>query len=156
SYGSPGRGGAGAKEHRGVERLSYDHADYAFGQAMLTLRTTIGLTQARLAEYLGASRRAAVTWGSGSRFPSAQHLKKYIARAGQQQAFPAGRENDAIRALWRGAHQKMLLDEVWLAALLGQAPAALRAASAPLVAQTVAIPPTPEPAVGGPRLDWGD
>jgi len=41
-----------------VKRLSYRERDYAFGQAMLTLRTTIGLTQAGLADLLGLSRRA--------------------------------------------------------------------------------------------------
>src|SRR6202048_329528 len=32
-----------------MKRSSYGEQDYAFGQAMLTLRTTIGLTQAGLA-----------------------------------------------------------------------------------------------------------
>jgi transcriptional regulator with XRE-family HTH domain len=38
-----------------MKRSSYGEQDYAFGQAMLTLRTTIGLTQAGLAELLGVS-----------------------------------------------------------------------------------------------------
>ncbi len=41
-----------------MKRFSYRERDYAFGQAMLTLRTTIGLTQAGLADLLGISRRA--------------------------------------------------------------------------------------------------
>jgi transcriptional regulator with XRE-family HTH domain len=41
-----------------VKRYSYSERDYAFGQLILTLRTTIGLTQAGLAELLGVSRRA--------------------------------------------------------------------------------------------------
>jgi hypothetical protein len=41
-----------------VKRSSrYDERGYAFGQAMLTLRTNIGLTQAGLADLLHVSRR---------------------------------------------------------------------------------------------------
>src|SRR6266704_1395503 len=36
----------------------------------------------------------------------------------QQQAFGAGREEEEIRALWKVAHQKVLLDEAWLHDLL--------------------------------------
>src|SRR5258706_3214485 len=36
----------------------------------------------------------------------------------QQQAFPAGREEEEIRALWKAAHQKVWLDEAWLHDLL--------------------------------------
>src|SRR6266699_2204092 len=60
-----------------VKRYSYRERDYAFGQLMLTLRTSIGLGM-------------------------------------QLQVFPAGREAEEIRALWRAAHQKVLLDEAWL------------------------------------------
>ena len=38
-----------------MKRSSYGEPDYAFGQAMLTLRTAIGLTQVGLAEFLGVS-----------------------------------------------------------------------------------------------------
>ena len=41
-----------------MKRSSYGEQDYAFGQAMLTLRTALGLTQAGLAEFLGVSRKA--------------------------------------------------------------------------------------------------
>ena len=41
-----------------MKRFSYGERDYAFGQAMLSLRTTIGLTQAGLADLLGVSRKA--------------------------------------------------------------------------------------------------
>ena len=54
-----------------MPRHSYRERDYAFGQAMLTLRSSIGLTQAGLAELLGVSRRAATcaVWTShGSPF----------------------------------------------------------------------------------------
>ncbi len=42
-----------------MKRFSYGERDYAFGQTMLTLRTSIGLTQAGLADLLGVSRQAA-------------------------------------------------------------------------------------------------
>src|SRR6266516_5345876 len=103
-----------------MKRFSYGERDYAFGQAMLTLRTTIGLTQAGLADLLGVSRRAVGEWEAGSSYPKAEHLKHLITLAVQQQAFPPGREAEEIRALWKAAHQKVLLDESWLAALLTQ------------------------------------
>ncbi len=45
-----------------MPRHSYREHDYAFGQAMLKLRTSIGLTQAGLADLLGVSRRAVGEW----------------------------------------------------------------------------------------------
>ena len=45
-----------------MKRFSYGEQDYAFGQAMLTLRITIGLTQAGLAERLRVSRKAISRW----------------------------------------------------------------------------------------------
>jgi len=47
-----------------MKRSSYGERDYAFGQAMLTLRTSLGLTQAGLAEFLGVSRKAVGGWES--------------------------------------------------------------------------------------------
>src|SRR5258708_34161000 len=102
-----------------VKKSLYGERDYAFGQVMLTLRTTIGLTQAGLGERLRVSRRAVAEWEAGSSYPKAKHLQELIALAVQQQAFPAGREAEEIRALWHAAQQKVLLDEDWLAALLG-------------------------------------
>ncbi len=52
-----------------MKRSSYGEQDYAFGQAMLTLRTNIGLTQAGLAELLGVSRRAVGKWEAGGAYP---------------------------------------------------------------------------------------
>ena len=102
-----------------MKSYSYRERDYAFGQLMLTLRTSIGLTQAGLADRLGVSRRAVAEWEAGSTYPKAERLKQLIELGVQQQAFPAGREAEEIRALWKAAHQKVLLDEPWLAALLG-------------------------------------
>jgi transcriptional regulator with XRE-family HTH domain len=103
-----------------VKKSSYGERDYAFGQLMLRLRTSIGLTQAGLADLLGVSRQAVGEWETGSSYPKAEHLKRLLALGVQQQAFAAGQEAEEIRALWRAAHQKVLLDEFWLHELLRQ------------------------------------
>src|SRR5256712_11474480 len=101
-----------------VKRYSYHEQDYAFGQLMLSLRMQIGLTQAGLAERLHVHRRAVAGWEAGSSYPKAEHLKELITLAVQQQAWAFGREEEEICTLWRAAHQKVLLDEVWLHDLL--------------------------------------
>src|SRR5947209_1763066 len=103
-----------------MNKSSYGERDYAFGQAMLTLRTNIGLTQAGLADLLGVSRRAVSEWEAGSSYPTSHHLQHIITLGVQHRAFPPGREAEDIRALWKAAHQKVLLDESWLSALLTQ------------------------------------
>ena len=95
-----------------MKRSSYGEPNYAFGQAMLTLRTTIGLTQTGLAEYLGVSRRAVGEWEAGSSYPKADHLKQFLTLAVEQQALSTGREEEEIRAFWKAARQKMLLDDL--------------------------------------------
>jgi len=132
-----------------VKRYPYSERDYTFGQLMLTLRTTIGLTQAGLAERLGVSRRAVLEWEAGSSYPKAERLKLLIELAVQQQAFPAGREEEEIRALWQAAHQKVLLDEAWLHKLV----------SPPVPVQPFPQAQTPVAAAGAepaafPRVDW--
>lgn len=92
--------------------------DHAFGATMLTLRTKIGFTQARLSEYLGISRRAVGEWEAGNSYPKPGHLKAIIALAVKCYAFHAGHEAEEVRAFWRAAHAKVLLDEHWLAGLL--------------------------------------
>lgn len=101
-------------------KTSYRERDYAFGAAMLTLRTAIGLTQKGLANLLGISRRAVGEWETGNSYPKVEHLKQVIALAVKLQAFPVGNEAPEIRKLWKAAHQKVLLDERWLFALLEQ------------------------------------
>jgi len=101
-----------------VKRHVYRERDYAFAQLVLTLRTAIGLSQVGLAERLGASRRAVAGWEGGLSYPKAERLQQLIALGMQQQAFPAGREEEEIRALWKAAHQKVLLDDAWLHDLL--------------------------------------
>src|SRR5258706_7892732 len=101
-----------------MKRYSYSERDYAFGQLVLTLRTTIGLTQAGLGERLGVSRRAVAEWEGGLSYPKAERLQQLIALGGRASAFAAGRAEQEIRALWKAAHQKALLDEDWLHELL--------------------------------------
>ncbi len=79
---------------------TYEERDYAFGQVMQTLRTTIGLTQTGLADLLGISRRSVADWEGGLSYPKADHLKQVITLGVRQQAFPEGREVGEIRALW--------------------------------------------------------
>ncbi len=104
-----------------MKRHVYRERDYAFAQLVLTLRTTIGLSQAGLAERLGASRHAVADWEGGLSYPKAERLKQLIALGMQQQAFAAEREEEEIRALWKAAHQKVLLDDAWLHGLLASA-----------------------------------
>src|SRR4029450_3956468 len=73
-----------------MQRSSYRERDYAFGQAMLRLRTSIGLTQASLAELLGISRKAVSHWEVGDSYPAAAHLKAIIELARRASAFAAG------------------------------------------------------------------
>src|SRR6266478_2888189 len=139
-----------------VKRSSYGERDYAFGEMMQMLRTSIGLTQAGLADLLGISRRAVAQWEAGSTYPKAEHLKQLIVLGVQQQAFPAGREAEEIRALWHAAHQKLLCDEAWLAALLGRTRPALTLLppvplEEPQRGEVSAAEPTP-----GRRVDWGE
>src|SRR5260221_6024206 len=109
----------GSREGRPpVKKSLYGKRDYAFGQLVLTLRTTIGLTQSGLGEPLGVSRRAVAEWEGGLSYPKAERLKQFITLGVRASAFAAGREEQEIRALWKAAHQKVLLDEAWLAALL--------------------------------------
>src|SRR5215470_6524804 len=137
-------------------RSFYGERDYAFGQLMLTLRTTLGLTQAGLAERLGVSRRAVAEWEAGSAYPKAERLKELIALGVQLQVFPTGREAEEIRVLWEAAHQKVLLDELWLQTLLGAHRPQL-APVAPLSGKPThaADQAVPRPELG-PRVDWGE
>jgi transcriptional regulator with XRE-family HTH domain len=139
-----------------VKRYSYRERDYAFGQLMLTLRMNIGLTQAGLAELLHVSRRAVAEWEAGSTYPTVEHLKQLIALGVRASAFVAEREAEEIRALWLAAHQKLLFDESWLAALPGRPGPVLTLLppvppEEPRPGEVSAAKPTP-----GRWLDWGD
>src|SRR6478672_8917388 len=100
-----------------MDRYQRDEQDYEFGRLMLTLRSAIGLTQAGLAQYLGVSRRSVGDWEAGNNYPKPDHLKHFIELAVKHELFTADREEAEIRALWRMARQKVLLDEAWLALL---------------------------------------
>src|SRR5437016_5755403 len=139
-----------------MKRSSYGERDYGFGQAMLTLRTAIGLTQAGLAEFLGVSRKAVGGWESGGSYPKASHLKALLTLAVQQGTFPAGREAEEMRAFWKAAHQKVLLDESWLSALLSQHPRSLERMLPPSIDVTGDATPALAAPASGPRVDWGE
>src|SRR2546426_2334653 len=139
-----------------MSRSLYGERDYAFGKLILTLRTQIGLTQTGLAERLHVSRRAVTEWEAGSSYPTAKHLQQLIALAVRASAFPAGREAEEIRALWKAARQKVLLDEAWLARLLGRTrPALTLLPPVPLEAPRAGALPAAQPKPA-PRLDWGE
>ncbi len=129
-----------------MKEFSYRERDYAFGQIIFTLRSAIGLTQIGLADFLGVTRRAVGDWEAGSSYPKPEHLKQFIALAIEHRAFPAGHEANEVRGLWQAAHQKIPLDEPWLATLL-------------LPFQKVEASKPTEPSGGNgyaARLDWGD
>ncbi len=134
---------------------TYGERDFAFGQVMLRLRTAIRLTQVELAQCLGVSRAAVLGWEAGSSYPKAERLKRFIALGVQLQAFPDGREEEEIRALWQAAHQKVLLDVPWLSNLLGERPPPLIPVPREPVERTSASElPGAQPA--GRRVDWDD
>src|SRR5437660_1259370 len=116
---------------------------------MLTLRTNIGLTQAGLGDRLGVSRRAVAEWEAGLSYPKAERLKQLITLGVRASAFPAGHEEEEIRAFWRAAHQKVLLDEAWLHDLVGT-PAPVQ-----LFSQTeTPVTQAGEESAAFPRVDW--
>src|SRR2546421_5454204 len=135
-----------------MKRFSYGERDYTFGQAMLAMRTTMGLTQADLAERLGVSRKAIVRWEGGFSYPKAEHLKALLAFAVGQHVFPSGREEEEVRAFWHAAHQKVSLDEPWLHRLLGtQRPRLALVAQRPIEQTQNAEYDSASPAGGEPR-----
>jgi transcriptional regulator with XRE-family HTH domain len=73
-------------------KTSYRERDYTYGQAIFTLRTTIGLTQEQLGNRLGISPCSIREWETGSSYPKTERLKALIALAVQSQAFTTGRE----------------------------------------------------------------
>src|SRR6516164_3162649 len=137
-----------------MKRSSYRERDYAFGQLMLTLRTSMGLTQAALADLLGVRRRAVIDWEGGLTYPNVDHLKHLVVLALARQAFPSRREAEEVRALSLAAHQKVLLDETWLGELLSDAEAS--AASQSGEENKEAAHALASPSRDGPRIDWSD
>src|SRR6266852_2648968 len=148
--------GRGEKGDLPMKRSLYGEPDYAFGQLMLTLRTHMGLTQASLAKLLGVSRRAVTTWELGSNYPATEHLKELIVLGVELGAFADGREAEEIRALWRAAHQKVLLDERWLQGLLGTQHPRLVLVAPQSDEQTNADEQAVAQPALGPRVEWGE
>jgi WD40 repeat protein/transcriptional regulator with XRE-family HTH domain len=139
-----------------MKRSIYDERDYTFGQAMLKLRTSIGLTQSGLADLLGISRRSVGEWEAGSSYPKAERLKQLIELGIEKQAFPAGHEEEALRELWETAHQKVLLDEQWLTTFLSQHHISRPRAASAQIETTSIDEPINTRGLSGPRVDWGD
>src|SRR5215469_15726007 len=138
----------------------YSERDYAFGQTMMSLRTTLDMTQVDLAVFLGVSRRAVQGWEGGISYPKLEHLKQFVELCLQRAAFPAGREEEEIRALWRASQQKVRFDETWLHTLVNPPPplplfpeTTIPAASTAFSAATTASL-AGEPAPAFPRVDW--
>ncbi len=135
-----------------MTRHSYHERDSAFGQVMLTLRTSIGLTQADLAALLGVSRRAVGEWEAGSNYPRAERLQHFVALCVRASVFAPGREEEEIRALWKTAHQRELLDEAWLAALLSTQTTLVFTSTTEVPATSDQAPAMESAAF--PRIDW--
>jgi WD40 repeat protein/transcriptional regulator with XRE-family HTH domain len=137
-----------------MTRSLYGDPDYVFGQRMLALRTSIGLTQEGLAAVLGLTRKAIGRWEAGEAYPKAAHLQALLALALQHRVFAAGEEQEEIRAFWRAAHQKVLLDEAWLNELLSQqVPLRLPAPAE----QSRVVEQLSAPNSGNePQVDWGE
>ncbi len=135
-----------------MARHSYRERDYTFGQLILKLRTSIGLTQAGLAALLGISRRAVGEWETGLNYPKAPHLQHLIELCVQQHVFAPERVEEEIRALWKTAHQRELLDETWLSALLSTQ-TTLVFTSTTEVRATLDQAPAMQ-ATAFPRVDW--
>jgi WD40 repeat protein/transcriptional regulator with XRE-family HTH domain len=135
-----------------MPRHDYREHDYTFGQAMLKLRTSIGLTQAALAQLLGISRRAVGEWEVGSSYPKAEHLQRFIGLCVQHHGFALGREEEEIRALWKTAHQRVLIDETWLSALLSTQTTLVFTSTTEVPAASDQAPAME--AAAFPRIDW--
>ncbi|TMD72574.1 MAG: XRE family transcriptional regulator, partial [Chloroflexi bacterium] len=83
-------------------------------------------------------------------------LKQLIVLGVQQQAFPAGSEAEEIHTLWHAAHQKVLLDELWLHGVLSKQHPPLSFVAPQSVEETRAgEQATARPALER-RVDWGD
>lgn len=139
-----------------MKRFAYSERDYEFGQTMLALRTSLGLTQAGLANLLGISRRAVGEWEAGSSYPKAYHLQHVITLVVQQQVFPPEQESEKIRALWKASRQKLPLDEQWLFVLLDRSRSCLSLTGAQSVPSVPTRPPVSAYPAPGSRVNWED
>ena len=74
-----------------LTRYSYHEHDYAFGRAMLKLRTSPGLTPAGLAALLQVSRRTVGEWEGGLNYPKPEHLQHFLGLCVRASVFAPGR-----------------------------------------------------------------
>src|SRR5207302_5898572 len=65
-------------------------------------------------------------------------------------------EAEEMRAFWQAAHQKVLLDESWLSALLSQHHRPLERMVPPSIEVTGDATPALAAPASGPRVDWGE
>ena len=77
-----------------MPRHFYHERDYAFGQTMFKLRSSIGLTQAGLANLLGAPRRL-FTSGQGCTGAGAGPAPDETVEASRQAGQMSGQRGDA-------------------------------------------------------------
>jgi len=101
-----------------MSETAHHDLDDPFASHFVTLRTTMGLTQAALAEQLGVTERAIQRWEGGTRTPKADTLKAFLVLCLEHHAFSEGQELEQARLLWKAAHLKVLFDETGLRALL--------------------------------------
>ena len=153
-------------ESNGPMRSSYQYRerDYAFGNLCLTLRTRIGVTQGEFARLLRVSERALQSWEGGESYPKVEGLKRLIELCVQHRVFGHSHEDEEIRVLWQVAHQRVLLDESWLRALLTTATSvqALAGAASEVADETATVPVAPDIPMPAPssasqprtRMDW--
>ena len=74
-----------------LTRYSYHERDYAFGRAMLKLRTSPGLAPAGLAALLQVSRRTVGEWEGGLNYPKPEHLQHFLGLCVRASVFAPGR-----------------------------------------------------------------
>lgn len=87
-------------------------------------------------------------------------LKRFIALCIRHQAFTLGQEEEEVRVFWQAAHQKVLLDELWLRELLSSAhpevlaPANWATTDSGPASSLRTAPIVSAPAAAFPRIDW--
>ncbi|GAC1360248.1 MAG: hypothetical protein NVS2B12_09250 [Ktedonobacteraceae bacterium] len=94
-----------------ISTSQYRDLDYTFAKHVATLRTALGLTQSDLAQRLGVTERSIQRREGGTRYPRAEHVELFLTLCIEHDTFPAGREVEQARLLWKAAHLKVLFDE---------------------------------------------
>src|SRR3712207_658480 len=140
---------------------SYRELRYAFGRQVLTLRTSVSLTQSALAAAIGVHRRTVQNWETGESYPKAETLQRLLVVFIQQQAFTLGNERAEAHALWSqaaqdGPHALAAFDDAWferaLASSTAPPPAPALSPQLPIEQVPAATAPTSTKAL----IDWGE